>query len=275
MTAAELIGVLQAIPQEARLTLHFSERGLPGTRETLHLLESPRNATRLRNAIAEFREAKAIEASKKLPPVAPSLADVTLDPEVQAVIFDAFGTLCHIPNPTRPFLRLFNLGGGRNFWPALKVVMTKPLDLRGGAEALKLTPQSEVMTALEVDLAAELASIELYPETIDVLTSLRARGIKLAIASNLAMPYAAPLLALLPFELEAYAWSFEVGHLKPDRRIFEWTCKRLGVLPENTLVIGDSLSSDYDGATHAGLRAIYLRRDAGPASGDRQQGVHD
>ncbi|WP_250475108.1 HAD-IA family hydrolase [Caballeronia sp. GAFFF1] len=262
MTAAELIGVLQRIPQGARLTVHFSQKGMPNMRETLHLLESPKNATRLRNAIAEFREAKAIEAMKKLPPTVSSLADVKLDTEVQAVIFDAFGTLCRITNVRKPFLRLFNLGERRNFWRARKAVMTKALDLRAGAEALGLTPRSEVMTALEADLAAELASIELYPETIDVLTSFRERGIKIAIASNLAMPYAAPLLALLPFELDVYAWSFEVGHLKPDRQIFEWTCERLGVLPENTLMIGDSLTSDYYGATRAGLRAIHLGRDA-------------
>jgi HAD superfamily hydrolase (TIGR01549 family) len=146
--------------------------------------------------------------------------------------------------------------------------MTQALDLTSGAQALELTPSSEVMAALEADLAAELARIELYSETIDVLTSFRARGIKLAIASNLAMPYAAPLVALLPFELDVYAWSFEVGYLKPSRRIFAWTCKRLGVLPEDTLMIGDSLTADYDGARAAGLHAIHLRRAAAP--GERQ-----
>jgi FMN phosphatase YigB (HAD superfamily) len=261
MTVAELIEVLQRIPQDARLRLYFFERGQPSAREALHLLESPKNATRLRNAIAEFRDAKAIEAIKKSPPTVSSLADVTLAPGVQAVIFDAFGTLCRITNPRKPFQRLFNLGEKRNFWTALTTVMTKALDLRAGALAFELTPRSEVMSALEADLTAELASIELYPETVSVLTRFRERGIKLAIASNLAMPYATPLLALLPFELDVCAWSFEVGYLKPDRRIFAWTCERLGVLPENTLMIGDSLNSDYHGATRAGLHATLLERD--------------
>jgi HAD superfamily hydrolase (TIGR01549 family) len=228
-------------------------------RETLHLLESPKNATRLRNAIAEFRDAKAIEAIRQ-PSVASSLAEVTFDPDVQAVIFDAFGTLCRITDLRRPFHRLINLGGGTGFWAARKPLMTQPFDLREGAVALGLDPKPEVMEALESALTAELASIELYPEVHDVLAALRERGIKLAVASNLAKPYAAPLLALLPFELDAYAWSFEVGYLKPDRRIFKWTCKRLGVAPENTLMIGDTLIADYQGAQAAGMQAIHLRR---------------
>ena len=116
------------------------------------------------------------------------------------------------------------------------------------------------LDALEADLAAELASIELYPEVVDVLTILRGRGAKLTIASNLALPYAAPLLRLLPFELDTYAWSFEVGYLKPDPRIYAWTCERLGTGPRNTLMIGDTLEADYDGARAASLRAIHLNR---------------
>jgi len=259
MTAAELINVLHQLPQPARLSVYLSERGLPRMRETLHLLESPKNATRLRNAIAEFRDVKAIEAIRQ-PSVASSLAEVTFDPDVQAVIFDAFGTLCRITDLRQPFHRLINLGEGTGFWAARKALMTQPFELREGAVALGLDPKPEVMEALESALTAELASIELYPEVHDVLAALRERGIKLAVASNLAKPYAAPLLALLPFELDAYAWSFEVGYLKPDRRIFNWTCKRLGVAPENTLMIGDTLIADYQGAQAAGMQAIHLRR---------------
>ncbi|SPB14114.1 HAD superfamily hydrolase [Caballeronia novacaledonica] len=259
MTAAELITVLQQLPEHARLSVYLSEKGLPRMRETLHLLESPKNATRLRNAIAEYRDAKAIEALRQLPVVS-SLAEVTFDPDVQAVIFDAFGTLCRITDLQQPFHRLINHGGGTGFWAARKVLMTRPVDLREGAAVLGLDPKPEVMEALESALTAELTSIELYSEVHDVLTGLRARGIKLAIASNLAKPYAPPVLALLPFELDAYAWSFEVGYLKPDRRIFEWACKRLGVAPENTLMIGDTLSADRDGALGAGMQAIHLQR---------------
>ncbi|MGF6877265.1 HAD-IA family hydrolase [Paraburkholderia sp. MM5477-R1] len=259
MTAAELINVLQQLPEHARLSVYLSERGLPRMGETLHLLESPKNATRLRNAIAEFRDAKAIEALRQ-PLVASSLAEVAFAPDIQAVIFDAFGTLCRITDLRRPFHRLVDLGGGTGFWAALKTLMTQPFDLREGAVALGLDPKPEVMEALESALTAELASIELYPEVHNVLATLRERGIKLAVASNLARPYAAPLLALLPFELDAYAWSFEVGYLKPDRRIFKWTCKRLGVAPENALMIGDRLIADYQGAQTAGMQAIYLRR---------------
>jgi FMN phosphatase YigB (HAD superfamily) len=195
-----------------------------------------------------------------------SLADLKLGDDVQAVIFDAFGTLCRILRPSRPFLRLFNLGERRRFWPTRETVMTRPWDLREAAAALRLDPRPGVIEALESALATELASIELFPEVPDVLAGLRERGIKVAVASNLAKPYAAPLLALLPIGPEVFAWSFEVGYLKPDRRIFHWACERLGVPPENALMVGDSLRADYRGARSAGLQAIHLRRQTEPSN---------
>lgn len=37
----------------------------------------------------------------------------------------------------------------------------------------------------------------LYPDTLDALRRVRAAGVRIAAASNLALPYAAPLKALL------------------------------------------------------------------------------
>jgi HAD superfamily hydrolase (TIGR01549 family) len=193
-------------------------------------------------------------------PTTPNLA-IALDPDVQAVIFDAFGTLCRIENPRRPFARIAQQC--QDHRRAREVIMTKPLDLRAATDALGVTPAD--MGALEADLAEELASIKLFPDAIETLTRFRERGIKLAIASNLALPYAAPLLALLPFDLDAYAWSFEVGYLKPDPRIFARVCERLAVAPGNALMIGDTLSADCQGATAAGLRTIHLQRAAAPS----------
>ncbi|WP_158256644.1 HAD family hydrolase [Trinickia symbiotica] len=236
-----------------KLDAHEHEAYFVDTGESAH--HALHNARANLNAFKPLRH-----RPKALPWVVPSLADVRLGDDVQAVIFDAFGTLCRIVNPRRPFLRLFKLGEKRDFWPARETVMTRPLGLRAGAAALGLDPRPEVMEALEFDLATELASIELYPEVPDVLAGLHERNLKVAVASNLAKPYAAPLLALLPVGLDVFAWSFEVGYLKPDRRIFHWTCDQLGVPPENALMIGDSLRADYQGARAAGMRAIHLRR---------------
>jgi FMN phosphatase YigB (HAD superfamily) len=83
---------------------------------------------------------------------------------------------------------------------------------------------------------------------------------KIAIASNLAQPYAEPLLRLLPFKRDAYAWSFEVGCLKPDPRIFQRTCEVLAIGPKDALMVGDTLEADYVGARAVGMRALHLER---------------
>ncbi|WP_208456373.1 HAD family hydrolase, partial [Burkholderia vietnamiensis] len=73
-------------------------------------------------------------------------------------------------------------------------------------------------------------------------------------------PYAEPLLSLLPFEPDACAWSFEVGYLKPDPRIFEWVCERLNVAACEAVMVGDTFADDYAGALASGLNALHLDR---------------
>jgi FMN phosphatase YigB (HAD superfamily) len=61
--------------------------------------------------------------------------------------------------------------------------------------------------------------------------------------------------------LDAYAWSFEVGAVKPDGRIYEKVCADLGIRPERALIIGDTLDADYYGPKCAGMQAMRLDRN--------------
>lgn len=74
-------------------------------------------------------------------------------------------------------------------------------------------------------------------------------------------------MSLLPFELNSYAWSFQVSALKPDPRIFQRACEVLGVEPGDGLMVGDSLEADYHGARAAGMRALHLDREVPLTSG--------
>lgn len=49
-----------------------------------------------------------------------------------------------------------------------------------------------------------------------------------------------------------------VGAVKPDPRIFEIACERLGVAPERAVHVGDALSADVGGARAAGVRPVHL-----------------
>ncbi len=50
----------------------------------------------------------------------------------------------------------------------------------------------------------------------------------------------------------------DVAVRKPNPRIFEIACQRLGVLPAEALMIGDNLEADIQGAVAAGLQAIQV-----------------
>ncbi|EON18471.1 hydrolase of HAD-superfamily protein [Cupriavidus sp. GA3-3] len=109
-------------------------------------------------------------------------------------------------------------------------------------------------------MAIELDSITLFPEVSEALAAIRALGLKIGIASNLAAPYAEPVARQLPMVLDAYAWSFEIGFLKPDPMHYRWVCEELQVTPEETLMVGDTLLADFHGARSYGLQAVHLDR---------------
>jgi putative hydrolase of the HAD superfamily len=54
--------------------------------------------------------------------------------------------------------------------------------------------------------------------------------------------------------------SGDVGIGKPDRRVFEIMLTRLKASPEATLMIGNSLITDVQGAQRAGMRAVWVNR---------------
>jgi putative hydrolase of the HAD superfamily len=71
---------------------------------------------------------------------------------------------------------------------------------------------------------------------------------------------------------DAIVLSSEVGVRKPDPRIFQIALDRLHAAPASTVVVGNSIADDIQGARRAGLRAVYLDEGATgvePLDGDR------
>jgi HAD superfamily hydrolase (TIGR01509 family) len=107
-----------------------------------------------------------------------------------------------------------------------------------------------------------------YPDTVHVLKSLRQKGIRTAVVSNIAWDIRAVLAAA---EVDEYVLSFEVGAAKPDPRIFTSALARLGVRADEALMIGDS--EENDGAAR-GLGCAFALVDPLPI-GDRPTGLID
>lgn len=71
-------------------------------------------------------------------------------------------------------------------------------------------------------------------------------------------------VGLLPYLGGAFVCCDEHGAVKPAASIFLAGCAALGLPPEQVAYVGDDYTADGLGARDAGLRAYWLRRDAGP-----------
>ena len=92
------------------------------------------------------------------------------------------------------------------------------------------------------------------------LTTLRMLGLPTGLISDCASDvpvvwHASPLAPLITTPL----FSSSEGLKKPDTAIFERACARLGVTPHECLYVGDGASSELEGATAVGMRAVQLR----------------
>lgn len=175
---------------------------------------------------------------------------------IKAICFDAFGTLVEITDKRRPFRAMLSEGAkGQRAADAL----ISPLGLRDVARDLAIKIGEARLLELEQDLAAECRSIQLRPGIETIWASLRRAGLRIGICSNLALPYAKPLLAVVPGIPDALVLSFEVGLVKPQREIFHLVCEQLGLSADQILFVGDSLEADVHGPQAVGMHAMTIR----------------
>jgi HAD superfamily hydrolase (TIGR01509 family) len=175
--------------------------------------------------------------------------------KIRAVCFDAFGALVEITDKRSPFRTLLQ-GGVKTI--TAEEVLTRPLSLREVAARVGHELGECGLAELEADLRAECASVRLRPGIAKIWQTLRDRGLHIAVCSNLALPYGAPLLSALPDTPEAVILSYEVGLVKPDPAIFHLVCGRLGLQPAEILFVGDTPSADIDGAQAIGMSAMHI-----------------
>ena len=189
---------------------------------------------------------------------------------IEAVILDVYGTIVEIRNKRNPFQQLLRIGKrqGRpvSSLDAIKI-MSAPLGLRDAAYVLGIKLTDVELAHLENELRTEIASITLFPDAVEAMYMIRAKGIKIGLCSNLTVDYAAPVVNLLPMRLSAYIWSFEVGAVKPDEKIYDCACSAVECDPANVLMVGDSVLADVAGPNAFGMQSIRLDRMKGKCEG--------
>ena len=128
--------------------------------------------------------------------------------------------------------------------------------LRDICQSLGVRPDEAVLAELESERIAEhvapFTSVKGF--VIEGLAALRERGVPMGIISNTS---AEEVTAWDKCPLRAYfddvVFSHEVGHVKPDPRIYLTACERLGVVPEHCIFVGDGGSDELAGAAAVGM----------------------
>jgi HAD superfamily hydrolase (TIGR01549 family) len=111
-------------------------------------------------------------------------------------------------------------------------------------------------------LADERAGVKFYPETLEVLAELKGRGKRLGIVSNLwpfPVQHIFEKLGLGAY-FEHMIYSCAEGAAKPSPKIFQAALSRFGVSACDCQMVGDSLTSDIQGALAAGIAPVLINR---------------
>jgi putative hydrolase of the HAD superfamily len=130
--------------------------------------------------------------------------------------------------------------------------------LRGLFQELGVEPDLEELLAMRREWAKR--SLRPRPDALETLAELRRRGHRLGLISVCSqdVPHVwneTPLAGAL----DELVFSCDVGLSKPDPRIYEIACNRLGVGPADCLFVGDGANDELPGAERVGMTAVQLR----------------
>jgi HAD superfamily hydrolase (TIGR01549 family) len=169
---------------------------------------------------------------------------------IRAVVLDVFGTLVKAP-PMRSaaYARLAEASGLERF---RSEVMRRSISLEALADELGLT---YLLPILNWELNEEVAQMRFCEGVEGLIPHIKLNGFKVALCSNLAHAYGEPVRRLLP-NADAYVYSYEVGHAKPEPEIYQAVCDALSCDPKECLLVGDSLRNDVEGPLKFGMSAI-------------------
>ena len=187
-----------------------------------------------------------------------------MDNTLAAIVFDLYGTLLQVPRITSFSFLKANISDeviSRDEWKALLLKR----DYRDIDHLLETIQHSkalyqELVRQFKAKLQKELGSIRMYEGTQEVLGQLSEKY-PLNLMSNLASCFKQPVYDLgLDVFFKQMFFSCEVGLAKPDIRFFRFVSKEIKLPTQRILMIGDSLTSDYQGANRAGMVSLHLNR---------------
>ncbi|MCP4784963.1 MAG: HAD-IA family hydrolase [Fuerstiella sp.] len=203
---------------------------------------------------------------------------------VAAVLFDAVGTLIY---PTPSVAEAYRSAISRHCGvdvdlDRVNAVVRDSLTARSTGEDLstceqaehefwaylirELCPGSNGFQACFDDLFAHFARPEswrCFSDVAKLVGDLKRAGLKVAIASNFDLRLHSVCDGLQEIaDIDCRVISSVAGWRKPAAEFFQAATRELEVSAGQTLMVGDDLANDVEGATAAGMRAAWICRSS-------------
>lgn len=191
---------------------------------------------------------------------------------IKAVLFDFWGTLVE-NGEYSPLKQTFSILGARMrygvFVPKFEgAAMTKKFEtpedvFLSACKTMRLPVNEETIERIVSIWQKNAMKAKIFPETKEVLEALKKKGLKLAIITNSPCFFTANVIESLGLKkyFDEIIYSYDVGIIKTNPRIFDMAAKRLGVSKEEILMVGDSKETDIYGAEKANVKAVLVDRN--------------
>ncbi len=203
----------------------------------------------------------------------------------KAIVFDLWHTLAYEKsmkeNPVVTTAKILGKDFNFGFMKRVEVgfMLRKFSSEREAMESLcrklGVDPDGRLVDSLKNVWFSQGKKIVFFPEVIPSLESLKKKRYKLALLSNTDCFSMGSFIDKRFLRLfDVLAFSFEIGKIKPDRRIFTWTLERLGTRPEEAVMVGDNIGDDLEPAGKIGMKCVLMRREGDQTAVTQRMGSY-
>lgn len=195
----------------------------------------------------------------------------------QAIIFDLFGTLVDdfvsstrpmnaelltaLDLPRDPFTQHWRMTSDMR---TIGEFQTVEASIEHVCTSIGVSISTEQMTkAVEIRLKYIRQALEPRADALPTLRQLKDDGYKIGLLSNCSIEI--PILwPETPFAdlFDSAVFSSRERIKKPEPRIYQLACERLGAVPETCVYVADGENFELAAAAEVGLRPVLIRREA-------------
>lgn len=188
---------------------------------------------------------------------------------LKVIIFDVYNTLLYISKKSSPYREIVEASLKPR--AAMEYILTHEFlaieRLCNNLENKGLLGQNFAIDSFISKIQKEISSVKKYPEVSKVINTLKQKGYKLGVISNLSCPYT------LPFnnynfnnDFDYKVFSCEIGCTKPSYEIYDQV-RKLALRHFNTIdfpemmMIGNNYINDVETPRNLGMQVMHLQRN--------------